>query len=118
MPRFPHKEPTYIDIGEVSIDDLISDNAQINTSSPEFKELFEDTKKNGILIPITISWRENKKKWFVEDGDHRIICAKILGIKKLKARQVLDWIAWIHCPRCNWSGSQKDFQAHRESEHH
>lgn len=50
----------------------------------KFKKEYERTMKSNLIYPIDIM--ENKGKWVILDGLHRLVKAKILGHKKVKVR--------------------------------
>ncbi len=56
-------------------------------NNPEkYKEEYERTMKADLSHPIDIM--ENKGRWLILDGLHRLMKAKILGMQKVKVRKI------------------------------
>ncbi len=52
----------------------------------KYKEEYERTMKTDLGFPIDIM--RNKGRWLILDGLHRLMKAKILGMKKVKVRKI------------------------------
>ena len=52
----------------------------------KYKEEYERTMKSDLNHPLDIM--KNKGRWLLLDGLHRLVKAKILGMKKVKVRKI------------------------------
>ncbi|HLD05523.1 MAG TPA: ParB/RepB/Spo0J family partition protein [Candidatus Nanoarchaeia archaeon] len=59
---------------------------QVIQSPNEFKEEYRRTMKADLSHPIDIM--ENKGRWLILDGLHRLVKAKILGYTRVKVRRI------------------------------
>ena len=59
---------------------------EIISNPDNYKEEYERTMKSDLSYPIDIMW--NKGRWLILDGLHRLMKAKILGLRKIKVRKI------------------------------
>jgi hypothetical protein len=60
--------------------------SDIINSPDNYKQEYERTMKCDLSYPIDIM--ENKGKWLILDGLHRLMKSKIMGLKKVKVRKI------------------------------
>ncbi|MDO8467529.1 MAG: ParB N-terminal domain-containing protein [Nanoarchaeota archaeon] len=59
---------------------------QVINNADKFKSEYDRTMKADLNYPIDIMF--NKGQWLILDGLHRLMKAKILGMKKVRVRKV------------------------------
>ena len=59
---------------------------EIINNPEKYKGEYDRTMKSDLKFPIDIMW--NKGRWLILDGLHRLMKAKILGLRKVKVRKI------------------------------